>query len=120
MSEKWTLTEGIEKLLPENPEEAEISDLGTPRRQLTLDISIAEGRGEDGTPGISVILSLPADYTMPPGEEQDTRSQSYFWDFSCLMVPAEGETMQGLVARIAKELGIKPDERVWEDGEQME
>lgn len=119
MSEKWTLTEGIEKLLPKNPEEAEISDLGTSRRQLTLDISIAEGRGEDGTPGISVILSLPMSGVAPVDEEQDSRSQPLFWDFSGLMVPTDGETMPELVKRIAKELGIKPDERVWEDGEQM-
>jgi hypothetical protein len=111
MNEKWTLAEGIKKLLPTNKgEEPEISDLGLSRRQLVLDVSIAEG-GEEGNPGISVILGIP-DYPTPEDGEE-------FWDFTCFMRPRDGESFQALVARIAQALGIAPDERVWEDGEQL-
>jgi hypothetical protein len=113
---RWTLDEGINKLRLDDSEEAEITDLGIGARQLTLDVSIAEGL-VDGEEGISVTLSIPVGDIPSPDDEQDTRSQPLYWDFSCFMVPAQGETKPELIHRIAKTLGIKPDERVWQDGE---
>jgi len=111
VSEKWTLAEGIQKLLPANSaEEPEISDLGISRRHLVLDVSIAMGEA-DGEQGISVILGLPEH---PTREDEDE-----FWNFSHLMLPGVGESFQQLTARIAQALGIAPDECVWEDGEQL-
>lgn len=102
MAEKWTLAEGIEKLLP--AEEAEINDLGTPKRHLCLDVSIAEGQ-EDGEQGISVILS--------------TIGIEEYLNFSALVLPEEGESLQDVIARIARILEIKPEEQIWKDGEDL-
>lgn len=121
-TEKWTLVEGIKRLALGDPEaEAEAGDLITYSRQLTFDISIAEEQDpNDGTAGISVILSVPiADDKPSADESQDSRSQSLFWDFCCFMIPAEGESMSELIERIAATLGIKPDERVWQDTDEI-
>src|SRR5260370_29471540 len=105
-SEKWTLAEGIEKLLPHKPEEEpEIIDVGTSRRQLCLDISIAEGQSaEDGRDGISVILEAPG--IEPEEDEEYPRFNGFF-------PLRKGETSQDVVARVATILGIQSDERVW-------
>ncbi len=116
-SKMWTLDEGIRQLLPGNPDEAEITNLGTMARQLTLDISIAEGVDDDGKEGISVLLAIPLDEAPDPDDKQDGRSQPMFWDFSCFMVPLPGETKAELIHRVASALGIQPDERIWQDGE---
>jgi len=52
-------------------------------------------------------------------ESQDSRSQSLFWDFGCFMIPAEGESMSELIERIAATLGIKLDERIWQDTDEI-
>src|SRR5260221_4428215 len=116
MSKEWTLAEGIEKLFPKNPgEESEIDDLSTYERQLALfDVSFAEietdeigGMKVEKTKGVSVMLT---------GGE-DAWGDDDPWIFSRETFPAEGETLPELVLRIAKGLGIEPDERVWEDGD---
>jgi hypothetical protein len=114
MSGKWTLAEGIQKLFSVDAEsETEISDLATYGRQLVLDISFAEievdeidGVKVDRTKGISVILTGDN-----PLEGDDA------WMFSRAIFPVEGETLPELVKRVATGLGVKPGERVWENGD---
>jgi hypothetical protein len=106
MSNNWTLEEAKGKLFGDEPE---LSDLGIARRQITMDVSIAEGSDEDGE-GLSVIVT-PSDYEY--GSDDET------WHFSYLVHYREGVSKPELVAMIAKTLGISPDERVWEDGEQV-
>ena len=105
---KWTLAEAKNKLFGDDPE---LSDLGISRRQITVDISIAEGSDEDGE-GLSVILT-------PSGQERDDNEDGW-WNFSFLVHYRDGISGPELVEIIAKTLGIGPEERVWEDGGQME
>lgn len=109
MSEQWTLAEGIQKLLPANErDEPDISDLVVYKRQITLDVSLAQGAGDDGEEGISLILTVLGD---------ELEDDDGLWMCSKCIVPATGETLSQLAERIAKGLGIAPEERVWEDGE---
>ena len=105
---KWTLAEAKNKLFGDEPE---LSDLGIVRRQITVDVSIAEGSDEDGE-GLSVILT-------PSGQERDDEEDGW-WNFSFLVHCQEGISKPELVELIAKTLAIGAEERVWEDGEQME
>ncbi len=101
-------------LVSSTPEkEAEIGDLATYGRQLTLDVSFAEIEVEeiDGvkvepTKGISVILTGDN----PLGDDD-------VWMFSRAIFPLPEETLPALVQRVAEGLGIKPDERIWENGD---
>ena|SRR5579863_1651556 len=104
--EKWTLTEGIQKLFALNAAdgEPEIEDLVTYEHKIILDVSFAEievneidGVKIEPTKGISVLLT---------GENAD-------WAFSRGIIPDEGETLPQLVKRIALALGIQPEEKVW-------
>ena len=112
MSEKWTLAEGLEKLFAPLEDESGIEDLWTERRQITLDISFAEvevdeidGVKAEKTKGINVMLT---------GGE-DAWKDDDCWIFSRTIFPVEGETLPELAKRIAMGLGVKPNERVWED-----
>jgi hypothetical protein len=60
MSNNWTLEEAKGKLFGDEPE---LTDLGIARRQITFDVSIAEGSDEDGV-GLSVILG--SQHFLPP------------------------------------------------------
>jgi hypothetical protein len=105
MSIKWTLAEAKNKPFGDEPE---LSDLGIVRRQITVAISIAEGSDKNGE-GLSVILA-------PSGQEEDVHEEG-LWCFSFLVHYQKGVSKPEL---IAKTWGIGPEERVWEDGEQME
>jgi hypothetical protein len=61
----------------------------------------------DRTKGISVMLT---------GGE-DAWKDDDCWIFSRAIFPAEEETLPELVKRIATGLGVKPDERAWENGD---
>ena len=104
MSEKWTLEEAKGKLFGDDPE---LDDLVAYERKLpsSVDISIAEGKGEYGE-GLSVILTLKSDDV-----ELDD-----IWNFSFVVPYRDGMSKPELVEMISKALGIGPDERVWEDG----
>lgn len=115
METKWTLAQGIRRLLSEANDPEGIDDLVIEGRQMTLDVSLAKGlqtTDEDGKPlvepreGISVILTccLPA----KTEEEED------YWMFNLMFFPEEGETYAALLRRIALGLGIGEDEPVWE------
>lgn len=107
MNEKWTLAEGIQKLSGDTPE---INDLGISKRQLCLDVSFTDASSEEGI-ALSVILSTPG---VGKGEDDEwvhVESES---------VPAgEGESLQELAVRVAAMFNIHPDERVWENGENL-
>jgi len=62
--------------------------------------------------GLSVILT-------PSGQERDDNEDGW-WNFSFLVHYREGVSKSELVELIAKNLGIGPEERVWEEGELME
>jgi len=110
MDEKWTLEEGIEKILPADPKEfPELDDLGISKRQLILDVSMTEGQ-HNGERGISIILQVPE---VEPEEDEEYPS------FSGFFPQREGETLQKAAKRVATMLGIQPDERVWEDGDSI-
>jgi hypothetical protein len=108
MGKKWTLAEAKGKLFGDEPE---LSDLGVMKRQLTFDISIAEGT-DSGGDGLSVILT-------PSGQECEDDKDGC-WDFSFVVHYRDGISKPELVELIAEKLGIGPHERVWEDGEKME
>lgn len=116
MSEKWTLAEGVKKLFPVDTNgDSEITDLATYERQITLDISFAEietdeidGVKVEPTKGISVMLT---------GDNPLYEEDGDCWIFSRAIFPMEGETLPELVQRIAKGLGIEPNERIWENGD---
>ncbi len=108
VEKKWTLAEAKNKLFGDEPE---LSDLGIMRRQITLDVSIAEGSDENGD-GLSVILT--------PSEQERDDNEDGWWNFSFLVHYREDVSKSELIEIIAKNLGIGPEERVWEDGEEME
>jgi len=115
-SEKWTLAEGIEKLFASIEDESGVDDLSTYERHLTLDISFAvtdeideiNGIKIEPTRGINIILTADN-----PSYEEDGEC----WMFSRTILPMEGETLPSLVQRIAIGLEVKPEERIWEDGQ---
>ena len=119
MNGKWTLAEGSQKLFSFDEEgEPEIEDLATYGRQLTLDVSLAEvevdeidGVKVEPTKGVSVILQakIPSSLDL---EDEGT------WMFSRIIYPGDGEALSKLAIRIAKGLGIEPEECIWEDGAQ--
>src|SRR5260221_1559897 len=41
------------------------------------------------------------------------------WNFSRTIVPREGESLHDLATRIANELGIEPEEHIWEDADEQ-
>jgi hypothetical protein len=107
-SKKWTLAEGIQKLLPMDAEGTpEINDLGTPKRDLCLDVSFADVSSEDGT-FLSVIV------TVGEGLEEDD-----YINMAGTAEAKEGETLQELAVRVANMFGIHPDECIWQNGETM-
>ncbi|SRR5260221_8138550 len=118
MTKKLTIAEGAPLLLESDEDKPGINDLVTYKRQLVLDVSfaIADGPEVEGGPGISVILSSTAsDDVEPPEDDEDPPP----WNFSRTIVPREGESLHDLATRIANELGIEPEEHIWEDADEQ-
>ncbi|SRR6266567_115550 len=110
MAKQYTLAEGIH-LLTEG-DEPEISDLvAYKRRTVIMDISFAVLE-VDGEQGFSVIISSAGSEDPLPSEVDGDPPP---WNFSRVILPRDGEALPDLAVRIAKELGIDPDERIWED-----
>lgn len=112
VANQYTLAEGIHLLT--QGEEPDISDLVTYKHHtVVMDISFAVVH-EDGEPGFSVIIaSCASDDVEPPEDDGDPPP----WNFSRVILPRPGESLVDLSVRIAKELGIDPQERIWEDAD---
>jgi hypothetical protein len=101
-----TLDAGMDKLLSDDTNTC-IDDLVTHGRTLSnVDISFSIIPALDTpTEALSVIIT-------PDYEVTDERNT---WHFSAIFYPNKGESIKDLAARIAKSLGVAPDEQIWID-----